>query len=90
MAERNVRVSETLKRLGASSFVIFNMHLALINGHIICFAFHGRETECGRLAYHNILFRYHNSYCGHMLTICFHLIVKRNNVTALLFEGGRK
>lgn len=33
MAERNVRVSETLKRLGASSFVIFAMH-SLINGRI--------------------------------------------------------
>lgn len=39
MAERNVRVSETLKRLGASSFVIFAMH-SLINGRIssVCFS----------------------------------------------------
>ena len=88
MAERNVRVSETLKRLGASSFVIFAMH-SLINGHIssVLLFMVGKQNVGDLLT---ITFYFATIILTVATCYCFHLIVKRNNVTALLFEGGRK
>ena len=71
MAERNVRVKRNIKEIGSFKFCDICYAQPDKRSYIICFAFHGRETECGRLAYHNILFRYHNSYCGHMLLLSF-------------------
>ena len=88
MAERNVRVSETLKRLGASSFVIFAMH-SLINGRIssVLLFMVGKQNVGDLLT---ITFYFATIILTVATCYCFHLIVKRNNVTALLFEGGRK
>lgn len=88
MAERNVRASETLKRLGASSFVIFAMH-SLINGRIssVLLYITGKQNVGDLLT---ITFYFATIILTVAICYCFHLMVKRNNITALLFEGGRK
>lgn len=88
VAERNVHVSDTLKRMGASSFVIFAMH-SLINGRISSvLLFMAGKQNVGDLL--TITFYFATIILTVVACYCFHLIIKRNNITALLFEGGRK
>lgn len=74
--------------LGASSFVIFTMH-SLINGRISSvFLFLVGKHNIGD----TLTCIFYFATIVLTVTICYgaHLLVKRNNVTALLFEGGRK
>lgn len=88
IAERNAYASGTLKKLGASSFVIFALH-SLINGRISSvLLFIAGKQNVGDLL--TITFYFTTIILTVAICYCFHLMVKRNNITALLFEGGRK
>lgn len=88
IAERNAYASGTLKKLGASSFVIFALH-SLINGRIssVLLFIVGKQNVGDLLT---ITFYFTTIILTVAICYCFHLMVKRNNITALLFEGGRK
>lgn len=74
--------------LGSSSFVIFTMH-SLINGRISStFLFFVGKNNVGDLTC--ILFYFATIILTVIICYGFHTLVKRNNITALLFEGGRK
>ena len=88
IAERNACTSSTLKKLGASSFVIFALH-SLINGRISSvFLFIAGKQNVGDLL--TITFYFATIILTVVACYCFHLIIKRNNIIVLLFEGGRK
>lgn len=88
IVNRNTPVSNTLKKLGASSFVIFAMH-SLINGKISSvLLFIAGKQNVGDLL--TITFYFATIILTVAMCYCFHLIVKKNNITSLLFEGGRK
>lgn len=88
IVERNTCTSGILKRLGASSFVLFALH-SLINGRISSvLLFIAGKKNVGDLL--TITFYFATIILTVAICYCFHLLVKRNNITALLFEGGRK
>lgn len=88
IARRNASASGILKKLGASSFVIFALH-SLINGRISSvLLFMAGKQNVGDLL--TLTFYFATIILTVVACYCFHLIIKRNNITALLFEGGRK
>lgn len=76
------------QKLGASSFVVFAMH-SLINGKIssVCIYVIGKDNMNSLVT----LLVYMSTICVTVLICyCFHLLICKNKILSLLFEGGRK